>query len=115
MSTILPKDYTAQENLIAEYLSEFGLRYEQQYEFWPYTVDFYIPELKMVIEADGKHGHLRKRDVKRDIFLSGRDDGTYILHIRDFTKAKIKETLWQGLNKLEHKDQKEGLRKTIGS
>ena len=99
--TILPKDYTAQENLIAECLSEFGLRYEQQYEFGPYTTDFYIPELEMVIEADGKYGHLRKRDVKRDIYLSRNEGIQYILHIRLFTKKRIKEILWQGLNKLE--------------
>ena len=95
-----PKDYTDQENIIADCLTEFGLRYEQQYEFWPYTVDFYIPELKMIIEADGKYGHLSKRDVKRDIVLSRNDDVVYILHIRLFTKQRIKETLWQGLNKL---------------
>ena len=62
----LPKDYTLQENLIAECLSEFGLRYEQQHMFWPYTVDFYILELRMIIEADGRYGHLRKNDIKRD-------------------------------------------------
>tara|TARA_R110000824_G_scaffold273282_1_gene461756 strand:+ start:2280 stop:2594 length:315 start_codon:yes stop_codon:yes gene_type:complete len=100
---VLPKDYTAQENLIAEILSEFGLRYEQQYEFWPYTADFYIPELKMVIEADGKYGHLRKRDAKRDIDLGNQDDIVYILHVALFTKEKIKEVIWQGLSKLETK------------
>ena len=96
---LLPKDYTAQENIIANYLTEYGLRYDQQYEFWPYTVDFYIPEIKMVIEADGKYGHLRKRDVKRDIVLSKRDEVEYILHVRNFTEKGIKETLWRGLNK----------------
>ena len=98
---VLPKDYTPQENLIAECLSEFGLRYEQQYEFWPYTTDFYIPELKMVIEADGKYGHLRKRDIKRDTALGKHDDVVHILHVQVFTKERIKEILWQGLNKLE--------------
>ena len=96
----LPKDYTLQENLIAECLSEFGLRYEQQYKFWPYTTDFYISELKMVIEADGKYGHLLKRDIKRDIDLVNHYEVAYILHIIDFTKERIKESLWQGLNKL---------------
>ena len=99
--TLLPRDYTAQENIIAECLSEFGLRYEQQNEFWPYTPDFYIPELKMIIEADGKYGHLRKRDVKRDIELGRNENVVYILHIRESTKEKIKETLWHGLNNLE--------------
>ena len=96
-----PRDYTKQENIIADCLSEFGLRYEQQAEFAQYTTDFYIPELCMVIEADGKYGHLRKRDIKRDLDLSKHTEIEYILHIRDFTKEKIKESLWQGLNKLE--------------
>lgn len=99
--TILPKDYTAQENIIADCLTEFGLRYDQQHEFFPYTVDFYVSELKMVIEADGKHGHLQKRDVKRDVDLVGHINVLTILHVRDSTKEKIKETLWLALNKLE--------------
>ena len=100
-----PKDYTLQENLIADCLADFGLRYDQQYEMWPYTVDFYIPEIKMVIEADGKYGHLKKKDVKRDTILEKRDDVQYILHIRLFTQERIKEILWQELNKLNEVDQ----------
>ena len=38
-----PRDFTKQENIIAECLDDFGLRYEQQYDFPPYTVDIYIP------------------------------------------------------------------------
>ena len=98
---ILPKDYTVQETLIAECLSEFGLRYSQQHEFFPYTADFFIPDIGMVIEADGVYGHLKKRDVKRDLFLAKHDDVEYLLHIKDSTKETIKETLWQGLSKLE--------------
>ena len=97
---LLPKDYTSQENIIAECLSEFGLRYEQQHDFWPYTVDFYIPELKMIIEADGKHGHLRKRDVKRDMELMQLAMVKGVLHIKETTYESIKETLWRALNKL---------------
>jgi len=98
---LLPRDYTKQENLIAECLDSFGLRYEQQYDFFPYTVDFYIPDINMVIEADGKYGHLSKRDVKRDVALVNIHEVLYILHIRDFTKERIKDTLWLGLNKLK--------------
>ena len=111
---ILPKDYTAQENIIANCLSEFGFRYDEQHMFWPYTVDFYLRELRMVIEADGKHGHLRKNDVKRDTELLKLMEINHIIHIREKTKEKIKEILWQELNKLEHKDQKEELHRTIG-
>ena len=101
--TILPRDYTSQEVLMAECLSEYGLRYDQQYDFWPYTVDFYIPDLKMVIEADGKYGHLRKNDLKRDNGLLKLEEIEYIIHIRENKKEKIKEILWQELNKLEVK------------
>ena len=96
-----PKDYTKQENIIAECLDSFGLRYEQQSEFPPYTVDFYIPEIAMVVEADGKYGHLAKRDAKRDIYLGREDNIEYILHVKAFTKERIRETLWRALNKLE--------------
>ena len=97
---VLPKDFTAQENLIAQALDEMGLRYEEQYPVYNYLLDFYIPEIKMAIEADGKYGHLRKRDVKRDIKVSNSPDVEYILHVRAFTKKTVKEILWQGLNKL---------------
>ena len=97
---LLPKDYTKQENLIADCLDFFGMRYEQQCEFGPYTTDFYIPDIKMVIEADGKYGHLYKKDVKRDHVLIIDHGVEYILHVRDSTKERIKNTLWLALNKL---------------
>ena len=59
---MIPIDYTEQENLIAECLSTFGIRSDQQHPFAPYTVDFWVPELRLVIEADGVYGHLQKRD-----------------------------------------------------
>ena len=102
--TLPPRDYTKQENIIAKGLSKFGIRYEQQYEFFPYTVDFYIPDLHMVIEADGKYGHLQKRDVKRDWDLGNKHAVEYILHIRDFTQERVEDTLWRGLNKLRNPD-----------
>lgn len=95
-----PRDYTKQENIIGGCLSEMGIRYAEQYEFPPYTVDFFIPELNMVVEADGVMGHLKKRDAERDMFLSTHHEVEYILHINKTTKEQIKEVLWQGLNKL---------------
>ena len=95
-----PKDYTKQENIIAECLDKAGLRHAPQYEIFPYTVDFYIPELKIVIEADGKMGHLKKRDKKRDVYLIEQFDVNYVLHIKELTKEKIEEKLWQELSKL---------------
>tara|TARA_R100000322_G_scaffold21570_1_gene14191 strand:+ start:2229 stop:2534 length:306 start_codon:yes stop_codon:yes gene_type:complete len=95
-----PRDYTDQENLIARCLDEFGLRYEQQAYYHPYIVDFYVPELKMVIEADGVYGHLGKRDRKRDKDLQSIEDIEYIVHIKEKTLEKIKDILWQELTRL---------------
>jgi very-short-patch-repair endonuclease len=93
----LPKDYTTQEQLIADELSELGLRYDQQVDVHPYTVDFFVPELGLVIEADGVYGHLRKRDVKRDADLMRIFGIENILHIKDSTKEGVENTLCQAL------------------
>jgi len=92
-----PKDYTKQEQLIATELSRLGLRYDQQVEVHPYTVDFFIPELGMVIEADGIYGHLQKRDTKRDADLMRIYGIENILHIKDSTKEGVENTLCQVL------------------
>ena len=97
---IKPTDYTKQENIIADCLSEMGLRFEQQTMFGSYQVDFWIPELKLVIEADGVYGHLKKRDVKRDTFLLYKPEIENILHIKFQTKSDIQEDLWRALSRL---------------
>ena len=85
-----PRDFTKQENLIAECLDEFGIRYEQQLEFFPYIVDFFVAELEMVIEADGIYGHLQKKDKKRDEYLLKHQNITHIVHIKEKILRKDK-------------------------
>ena len=97
---MLHKDYTKQENVIAEVLSEIGLRYDQQVPISGYIADFFVPELGMVIEADGIYGHLKKRDVKRDADIMRIYGVENILHIKENSKVGVKDTLWQALNKL---------------
>ena len=98
---MLPRDHTSQENIIEGYLSEWGLRYEMQASFPPYTVDFLIPELNMVIEADGVYGHLQTKDRIRARKLIETGEILIVLHCKETTKGKIKDFLWQELNKLE--------------
>ena len=95
-----PKDNTPQEKAIEKILDEFGLRYDTQYFFVQYIVDFWVPEMNMVIEADGIYGHLKKRDVKRDMELMAIPAIHNILHVKDTSYTEIKETIWQSLNKL---------------
>ena len=94
---IRPTDFTSQENIIADCLSEMGIRFEHQKQFGNYTVDFWIADLKFVIEADGVYGHLKKRDVKRDTELMELIEVEYIFHIRADTKKRIKDELWRAL------------------
>ena len=103
---LLPRDFTEQENLIAECLDEFGIRYEQQLEFYPYTVDFFVADIKMVIEADGFYGHLQKQDAKRDEYLLKHKNIDYVIHIKEKILQEIKDKLWLELNKLNPSSQK---------
>lgn len=92
-----PRDFTKQENIIAQILSEMGLRYEQQYVVGVYTVDFYISEIQYIIEADGVYGHLRKADAERDRVLQSMGIKR-VIHIKETTKSAIQEAL---MNELE--------------
>lgn len=91
------KDFTEQEKVIAAILSEFGIRYHQQYIIEVYTVDFFVPELNnLVIEADGKWGHLRKHDRERDNDLL--ESGvSQVIHIKEQTKERIKQEFLEKL------------------
>jgi len=95
-----PKDHTEQERHIQHLLDESGLRYDTQYSFINYIVDFWIAELGLVIEADGVYGHLKKRDTKRDMELMQIAQIKNVLHIKETKKEEIKEVLWQALNNL---------------
>ena len=100
------KDYTPQEKTFAKCIQEFGLRYEPQYSFPPYSVDFYIPEVKLVIEADGIFGHFKKADAKRDANLL-KDYSEHIrkvCHISETSKKKIIPLIEQILNEIEEED-----------
>jgi very-short-patch-repair endonuclease len=72
-----------------------------QASFPPYTVDFLIPELNMVIEADGIYGHLLTKDRIRDRKLIESGEILIVLNCKETTKSKIKDFLWRELNKLE--------------
>ena len=104
--TYYHKDHTPQEKTFAKCIQEFGLRYETQYSFPPYTVDFYIPEVKLVIEADGMFGHLKKADAKRDtnLLTDYSNDIRKVFHISETSKKKIIPLIEQVLNEIEEED-----------
>ena len=109
---MLPRDYTKQEIVIAQVLSEIGLRYDTQVQVSKYIADFFVPELGMIIEADGIYGHLKKRDIRRDADLMRIYGVENILHINDNSKTGVRDTLWQALNRLTEEEQLSTLQKS---
>ena len=90
--------------IIADVLSDMGFRYDTQVHISKYITDFFIPELGLIIEADGIYGHLKKRDVRRDADLMRIYGIKNILHIKENSKVGVQDTLWQALNKLEEEE-----------
>jgi very-short-patch-repair endonuclease len=94
------KDFTKQEQTIASVLDELGLRYVQQEQFFNYFVDFWLPELLMVVEADGMYGHFGKREKKRNEALLTVNVIDHVLHIKATSKKEIKEILCKEIDKI---------------
>ena len=46
--------------------SQIGFKFRRQHGIGPYVVDFYCPELKLVIEVDG-YSHIDEEDYKDDL------------------------------------------------
>lgn len=92
------KDYTSQEILVAECLDILGLRYEPQVKFGQFIVDFFLPELLVVIEADGIYGHLKKANARRDNKLKIEHGIFDIVHIKSQKKDDILQFLEMWIN-----------------
>lgn len=105
------KDFTAQEELTADILKGYGIRFIQQWNVphTKYVADFYIPELSMVLECDGAIGHLRKADDKRTevILREAVNEVKQVARVDATTKKKLKEQIWQVLTALDQDNQSE--------
>ena len=99
---LLPKDYTKQEKVLANCLSRFGFRFTEQFNILNYTVDFWIRELNMVIEADGVYGHLQTKDRIRDRKLIESGEVLIVLHCKETTKGKISQSHTDALKNIEY-------------
>jgi very-short-patch-repair endonuclease len=103
------KDFTPQEELAADILTEYGIRFVQQWSvpYTNYVADFYIPELHMVLECDGAIGHLRKADAERTEVILRKAVGEVkqVSRVDAVTKSKLKEQIWQVLTVLDQDSQ----------
>src|SRR3989338_1817930 len=53
----LRKNQTKHEEILWEYIRnrKLGFKFKRQYSIGGYVLDFYCPEIKLVIELDGSH------------------------------------------------------------
>lgn len=76
-----------------------GIRFSRQEPIGKYTVDFYVEDLKIAIEADGIYGHNIKADRIRDAEL--KELGVFqIWHIKSHKPVEMAsqlKTLFYGL------------------
>ena len=74
-----------------------GLQVRRQHPIGPYIADFYIPELRLVIELDGdSHDNRIEKDRVRDRYLSGQGCAVIRFQNRDITHSieSVLEYLW---------------------
>ena len=99
------KDDTQQERHVRSALDSYGYSYIEQCDwFKPYIVDFFLPELNIVIEADGHYGHYSKRDRKRDMNIMETYLVDRVVHIKSQTLEGIIEDIWQEFDKFQEEE-----------
>jgi len=56
-------------NLVDGWITALGIGTQLEYDVGKYSIDIYVPDLELGIEIDGPY-HLRKRDAKRDAYIT---------------------------------------------
>lgn len=87
---------------VAKTLDSLKIEYEPQKIIGFYIVDFYIPSLNLIIEADGNwhnEPERKKRDKKRDRWLTSK--GYHLVRMTDAEiKKNAEETVTAAINKV---------------
>ena|SRR3989344_3509252 len=89
----LRKEQTPQEKLLWECVRnrKFGFKFRRQYSVGGYILDFYCPEIKLVIELDGEQHHEKENllyDQERTEYL-----GVLGCTVLRFKNIELKENL----------------------
>ncbi len=91
----LRKNSSYEEKVLWNHLRGKGLgrKFRRQSSIGPFIVDFYCPELKLVIEIDGgDHRQKQEYDTERECFLS--EQGCNILRFsNDDIRCRLQSTL----------------------
>jgi hypothetical protein len=75
---------TRPELALRTLLDGFGVEFYEQYRIGVYTVDFYVPKTKLVLEADGLYWHQDEaKERARDEYLLRNPLVASIVHLTD--------------------------------
>lgn len=81
--TLAQRGFVARhEAKVQGWLTRRGVRFERQHPVGPYVVDFFLPDEKLIIEADGSYWHQDQQvDIARDQELLCYCPDAFILHV----------------------------------
>ncbi|MFH2018681.1 MAG: DUF559 domain-containing protein [bacterium] len=86
------------ERILWKYLKnkQFGFKFRRQHGIGKYVVDFYCPELKLIVEVDGRvHDEIIEKDiVRKNYFVAIR------LFVKVYTARQVNKELDFVLNDL---------------
>ena len=79
-----PRPCTNLERALHGLLTSAGMRHSLQRRFGRYVVDAYVPNRKLVFEADGSFWHQDKqREARRDAYLLARSEIVAVVHLTE--------------------------------
>jgi len=96
----LRKDMTKAEAVFWIHIknSQLGYRFRRQYSIGKYIVDFYCPELKLVVEIDGAthdHPDVYKKDQEKQRYLESK--GFTVIRYNDEEILNELDAMWDNL------------------
>jgi very-short-patch-repair endonuclease len=85
---------TEYEAKVEAWLKERGVKYEKQKQIGRYFVDFYVPEIQTIYEADGAYWHKNQmNDIKRDAGIKKVMPDAKIIHIHFYDERHSPENM----------------------
>ena len=84
------------EEKIEQAFKEHNIKYEYEYSIGPYSADFYLQGIDILVEADGDFWHQDSMNEEREDFLE--NEGYDVLH---FTGTEIKKDVGSCIEKIK--------------
>ena len=88
---------TEAEVVFQQILEDQGYRFRTQTIVLGYIVDFYLPDIGLIIEVDGQ-SHNKEKDIKRDLILE--QSGFVVLRITNYQAKHSPFTVFKEIKRI---------------